>query len=56
MTDPEVGGCWICHDDEGGMVFSIEFDAWYHPSCLPDECNNLVDYEKQREPEHEVQW
>ncbi len=32
----ENGGCWFCHtgDDKDGFVFSYEFDAWYHPSCM----------------------
>jgi hypothetical protein len=27
---PNEGGCWFCHDDEGEMIFSWEFDCWLH--------------------------
>lgn len=32
-TSPSEGGCWFCHEDEGGMKFSQEFDAFYHREC-----------------------
>lgn len=51
--DPvQAGGCWICHEGNGyeddDMVFSMEFDAFYHPDCLPEGCDNLLDYETRK--------
>lgn len=34
---PNEGGCWFCHDDEGEMIFSWEFDCWLHEECLRKE-------------------
>ena len=30
------GGCWFCNTDDNqeGWIFSMEWDAFYHPSCL----------------------
>lgn len=42
-----AGGCWICnHLGDSEMAFSTEFDARYHPDCLPDEHDTLLDYER----------
>jgi len=32
--DPNDGGCWFCGKDDGEMIFSMEFDAWFHLDCL----------------------
>lgn len=32
--DPNDGGCWFCMEDDGDMLFSMEFDAWFHEECL----------------------
>jgi len=32
--DPNDGGCWFCCEDDGEMLFSMEFDAWFHDECL----------------------
>ncbi len=32
---PSDGGCWFCHRvSEEVMVYTCEFDAYFHPSCL----------------------
>lgn len=42
---PNQGGCWYCHDDEGEMLFSVEFDCYIHEKCL----RNALKDEKDRE-------
>ena len=34
--DPNDGGCWFCVEDDGEMLFSMEFDVWFHEECLHD--------------------
>jgi hypothetical protein len=28
------GGCWYCHKKIDPLVFSFEFDTYFHPKCL----------------------
>ena len=49
---PSAGGCWICETGNGreddDMVFDIEFDTFYHPSCLEDyDVESVLEYERQ---------
>ncbi len=32
--DPNDGGCWFCMEDDVEMLFSMEFDSWFHEKCL----------------------
>lgn len=47
----EAGACWVCEEGNGyvdlDMQFSAEMDAFYHPECLPDGCETLLEYETQ---------
>lgn len=47
-ADPRIGGCYLCYRGNGkqddDMVFSTEFDAYYHPEHLPDDCDDLLEY------------
>lgn len=49
-SEPQTGGCWICGGGDGpnddNMVFDIEFDTYYHPHCLPDGVETLLEYER----------
>lgn len=38
---PNDGGCWFCHTDDGEMWFSWEFDCWVHESCLKKELDTV---------------
>lgn len=31
---PHEGGCWYCHKKIDPLVFSFEFDTYFHPKCL----------------------
>jgi hypothetical protein len=33
---PQDGGCWFCSKDEQdeSLLFSMEFDTFYHQTCL----------------------
>lgn len=48
-ASPQIGGCWICYRGNGhqddDMVFSTEFDTYYHPDCLPEGTDTLLEYE-----------
>ena len=36
-ASPNQGGCWFCYQkDEREMLFSIEFDCYFHEKCLMD--------------------
>lgn len=49
-TSPNVGGCWICQTDRGGvMEFDMEFDTFYHIDCLEKSgCESILEYEKEK--------
>jgi hypothetical protein len=34
--EADNGGCWFCRTDDkkDGWLFSMEWDAFYHPKCL----------------------
>lgn len=36
-TSPIEGGCWFCHDDEGELYFTCEWDSWFHMDCMKKE-------------------
>ncbi len=41
---PQYGGCWFCARNAGKMLFSWEFDTYFHASCLRDKVILLGDY------------
>lgn len=34
MMDPRMFGCWFCGGPCGEMLFSFEFDTFFHLDCL----------------------
>lgn len=54
-TSPNIGGCWICSHGNGyedeDMAFDIEFDTFYHSSCLPNTIESIFEYEQSRNTE-----
>lgn len=47
--------CWICReepDEDEKMCFDMEFDTFYHPDCLPEGIETILEYERQRTGEH----
>lgn len=33
-VSPSDGGCWFCRQDDGPMVFDVEFDTYVHKACI----------------------
>ena len=40
---PTEGGCWYCHNDDGEMVFSMEFDTYLHLECIQTAAKAFAD-------------
>src|SRR5690606_28900806 len=34
LVSPHDGGCWYCHKADENLVFSIEWDAYVHLTCV----------------------
>lgn len=43
---PDRGGCWICHRLDGTLDYDGEFDAFFHPDCLPNGVDTILEYER----------
>lgn len=56
---PSAGGCWICKRGNGfedPMAFDIEFDTFYHESCLDDtEADSILEYERDNDGKHTIE-
>lgn len=47
---PEAGGCWICSEIKEGerIEFDFGFDTFYHPVCLDDEFDSILEFEQNK--------